>query len=968
MKKIVILALVVAMAFGLSLGLNACKHKHELGEWIDQVNATCTEDGVVGHYHCEDCGADLDADGNQLESIVIAKTGHTPQKVDSVDATCTQNGLTEGEVCQTCGQELTAQDVIQATGHKWDSGTVTTQPRCDAEGVMTFTCDVCGDTKTESIEKTLHNFGEWIDEVEPTCSQPGVKAHKTCSICGKNYDESDVEIADLAIETIAHTPQNVDGKPATCTETGLTQGQICLVCGKTLVEQEVIPVVAHTWDNGEVTIESTCDAVGEMSYKCLVCGETKTEDIDMVAHTFGEWIDQVDPTCTQNGTKAHKACTVCGNNFDEDDSEIASLVIDKIPHTPQVVSAVDPTCTETGLTEGSKCSVCGEILVEQEVAAALGHDWDEGRWTAYPTCTAEGEKLHTCSRCDQTKRESVDKLAHIFFDGWVEEVAATCAEEGVKAHQYCTSCNKYYDENEIEITNLTIDKLPHTPETVKGYEATCGTAGLTDGEACLECGQTLVEQTEISMLPEHTWNNGEVTVAVKCYAAGEMLYTCQVCQATKVETIEVIPHTPETVAGKPATCKDSGLTSGEICSVCGAVIKEQTVIAPTPARHVFSDLIAAVPASCANGIAAHYECQVCGELLSEYNQSVTWQDLIIPANGVHQFDLEVPEIAATCHTEGQKAYKHCAKCDKNYDEDGVQLTDLSIPTIDHSWDEGKIVAEATCSETGLIHYTCTVCDATQDEILSKLPHTVQVVVGVKPNCTEGGISDGSVCTVCGETLVEQQELPALGHTEQAIIGRIATCTETGLTDGIVCLVCGEILLEQSVIDTVAHTEEVIPTVDATCIAKGLTGGLRCSVCGLILEAQQETDTIDHVWVEGEIIKQHTCTEDGLQVIVCEVCGLVKEVVTVEPAHTPEVVEGREATCTEAGLTEGSICSVCGEVLAEQEEISATDHDWNDWHVDDETGGEQRDCAICGKVEQRYEEIPDESDTPIDEIL
>ena len=59
-------------------------------------------------------------------------------------------------------------------------------------------------------------------------------------------------------------------------------------------------------------------------------------------------------------------------------------------------------------------------------------------------------------------------------------------------------------------------------------------------------------------------------------------------------------------------------------------------------------------------------------------------------------------------------------------------------------------------------------------------------------------------------------------------------------------------------------------------------------------------------------------------------------------HTEEIIEGKEATCTEAGLTDGKKCSACGEILAEQEEI-APSHNYIDGI-----------CSACGEKEMASE--------------
>ena len=77
-------------------------------------------------------------------------------------------------------------------------------------------------------------------------------------------------------------------------------------------------------------------------------------------------------------------------------------------------------------------------------------------------------------------------------------------------------------------------------------------------------------------------------------------------------------------------------------------------------------------------------------------------------------------------------------------------------------------------------------------------HTEQVLPGTA-TCTEAGLSEGRVCSVCGYVIKEQTNVEALGHTEETISGKAATCTEDGLTDGKKCSVCGEILEGQRTI-------------------------------------------------------------------------------------------------------------------------------------------------------------------------
>ncbi|MDD6022785.1 MAG: phosphodiester glycosidase family protein [Oscillospiraceae bacterium] len=73
--------------------------------------------------------------------------------------------------------------------HVWDEGKVTTEPTCTEEGVKTYTCSICGETKTEAIAALGHTWDEGKVTTEPTCTEEGVKTY-TCSACGETKTEA----------------------------------------------------------------------------------------------------------------------------------------------------------------------------------------------------------------------------------------------------------------------------------------------------------------------------------------------------------------------------------------------------------------------------------------------------------------------------------------------------------------------------------------------------------------------------------------------------------------------------------------------------------------------------------------------------------------------------------------------------------------------------------------------------------
>ena len=128
---------------------------HSFTNYASNNNATCTEDGTKT-AKCDRC------DEKDTVTEANTKLGH-----DFADATCTtpktckRSGCTatDGEAlghtydnacdasCNTCAEERTP------SAHVWDAGTVTKEPTKEAEGVKTYTCTVCGETKTESVPK-----------------------------------------------------------------------------------------------------------------------------------------------------------------------------------------------------------------------------------------------------------------------------------------------------------------------------------------------------------------------------------------------------------------------------------------------------------------------------------------------------------------------------------------------------------------------------------------------------------------------------------------------------------------------------------------------------------------------------------------------------------------------------------------------------------------------------------------------
>ena len=113
------------------------------------VEATCTMAGKTAGKHCSVCNAVITA-----QQVVPAK-GHTEVIDPAVSATCATAGKTAGKHCSVCGAVLAVQQTISAKGHYYGNGVITKEATEYATGIMTYTCNTCGDRKTEIIPKKV---------------------------------------------------------------------------------------------------------------------------------------------------------------------------------------------------------------------------------------------------------------------------------------------------------------------------------------------------------------------------------------------------------------------------------------------------------------------------------------------------------------------------------------------------------------------------------------------------------------------------------------------------------------------------------------------------------------------------------------------------------------------------------------------------------------------------------------------
>ena len=246
--------------------------------------------------------------------------------------------------------------------HIWNDGEVTKAAACTENGVMTYTCTMCSDTKTEVIPATGHAYGEpvwsWNGTesasavficgndashtqtlpaavtsqvtTQPGCESTGVRTYTAAvTFEGQTYTDTRTE----TLPATGHDTEIVGAKAATCTQDGYTGDEVCKTCGETVKKGETIPATGHD-----------------------------TQVVGAVA-----------ATCTQDGYTGDEVCKTCGETVKKGEA------IPATGHDTQVVGAKSATCTQDGYTGDEVCKTCGVTVKQGEVLPALGHDYKDGK-------------------------------------------------------------------------------------------------------------------------------------------------------------------------------------------------------------------------------------------------------------------------------------------------------------------------------------------------------------------------------------------------------------------------------------------------------------------------------------------------------------------------------------------------------------------------------------------------------------
>ena len=711
------------------------------------------------------------------------------------EATCTEGG-TELWSCG-CGEEEERE--VDALGHDYDDGVVTTEPSVETEGVLTKTCAVCGDVITESIVKT--------EAETPITDEPlyEVDFNGTDDVFGK-------------------IGGNYDGKKATVSKDGKFIE----------LKPNVIPSVKGSVWSGEML---ECKMEGNSYTVVFTVDAPDNQSVGI----FFKWKDGffINP---MNNTYS---VGYCGHDGADVEKYVATTEYDGSGKAVQTYAVEFASGSEANADGKYECSVYKLYVLndgEWKLICALDADTREAiAWntTDYEfmiqlarvseDVTPDGseEKVYTNTGSVIVSYMKVYEghVAHAF--AFVENKAPTCTEDGYDL--YRCECGETREE--------TIAATGHSYGEWVVTDATC-TADGSQTKTC-SCGDAV---TEVIPATGHDYDEGTVTTEPTCLAEGVLTKKCKNCDDTITESVAALRHAyaeSSEILEQP-TCTEDGLMGTGTCTRCGATLENE----PIPALgHDYGEWVVTAP-TCTEAGYKTKTCANCDDVVTEVGD---------PATG-HSYGEWVVTEAATCTKAGSQT-KTCSCGDKvteaipatghSYGEwvvtdatciaDGSQTKTCScgdkvteaIPATGHSYGAWTVTKAATCTETGTKKQECS-CGNTVTETIDALGHSYGEWVVTAPTCTEAGYKT-KTCANCGDVVTEAGAA-ATGHT----IGewtetKAPTCTEAGSKEK-VCTACGGEKVTETIPATGHSYGEWVETKAPTANEEG-TKEKTCTACG-----------------------------------------------------------------------------------------------------------------------------------------
>ena len=497
-----------------------------------------------------------------------------------------------------------------------------------------------------------------------------------------------------------------------------------------------------------------------------------------------------------------------------------------------------------------------------------------------------------------------------------------------------------YDKNNVTFNSLNLSNLDDikTVDVKTGHDYETKYASKTDGtvtQTCKSCGYvnkfTVPTSTTVYWRTDLSNTSFSSVLSKTQFSVGDSIdfwlyddtdYTVEFSDRSMVSVNKLENYANDI---RRITFKNGGSLTVKIYPTYNPSVAKTYKFTCGCTSHTYGSAVITKQPTCTSEGTKTKTCTKCGATVTETIAKLS-----------HSYTATV--VAPTCTVDGYTLHK-CSVCGTSYKDNTTKATG-------HSYGNSVVTKQPTCTAEGTKTKTCTKCGATVTETIAKLSHSYTATV-VAPTCTTNGYTLHK-CSVCG-TSYKDSTTKATGHSYgNSVVTKQPTCTSEG-TAIKTCTKCNA-----TVTETIPKTShKYVDTVVApTCTTDGYTLH-KCSVCGTSYK-DSTTKATGHSYGNSVVTKQPTCTSEGTKTKTCTKCNATVTEKLPAKGHTAVTDKGYPATCTTAGKTDGSHCSVCGAVIKAQTTITATGHKSSGWIVDKTAsigvkGSKHKECTVCKKV-------------------